>query len=360
MTILIISKGRDMHALVVEYCLRNAGAAVVSLNNEELVSHSTLSFGLDSKGHSWRYRNRDTDLDFAEVRTVWNRRYAQAKLPAEELHPDDLAVAEREVAEFSTSLYHSIAQQAKWVNPIESMARSSSKFAQLLQASKAGIRIPDTLVSNDPARIRDFLGDPSPSIYKSMLQMDWVEDGKTFKLATSCVTLEDLPPDRMLQLVPGIYQRRIIKRSDVRTIFLGDQHTSIRIPSKDNPAGAVDVRVTPLLRMKADLFELPDDTVRACRAMMRAFGMEFACFDFVESTDGELVFLEINPAGQFLWMEGVVPATRMLQKFLEFISDGQVCGPVAFLHEVDQPEYEDWVRQRNRLPPRVRKTDGLT
>ncbi len=348
MTILMISQSRDLHALAVEYCLREAGAAVACLNNEELVSHATLSFNMDSGTHSWRYRHGKTDVDFDEVKTVWNRRFSQVELPTAELHPDDLAIAGREVREFSKSLYHAIARQARWVNSIESMARSSSKFAQLLQASKAGIRIPDTLISNDPARIRRFLDDPSPAIYKSMLQMDWVEDGKTFKLATSCVGLEDLPPDRMLQLVPGIYQRRIVKRSDIRTIFLGDQHTSIRIPTKDNPAGDVDVRVTPLLRMKADLFELPDVAVQACRAMMQAFGMEFACFDFVESADGELVFLEINPAGQFLWMEGVVPATRMLEKFLDFISGGQVRGPVSFLEVVDQPVFETWVRQRNR------------
>lgn len=353
MSILIISRSRDMHALVVEYCLRKSGAAVAFLNNEELVSRAMLSFSLDSEGHHWRFRNGEDDLDFDTVRTVWNRRCAKVKLPVDELHPDDVAMAEREVREFSTTLYHSIAQQARWVNPIETMARSSSKLAQLLQASKTGIRIPDTLVSNDPARIRHFLDNPLPTIYKSMMQLDWVENGRTFKLATSCVAPEDLPSDRMLQLVPGIYQRRVIKRSDVRTIFLGDQHTSIRIPAKDNPDGEVDVRVTPLLRMKADSFELPDDVVRACRAMMGAFGLEFACFDFVESMEGELVFLEINPAAQFLWMEGVVPETRLLQKFLEFISDGQVRGPFAFPDVLTQPEYETWVEKRSRRTPKA-------
>lgn len=355
MTILIVSLGRDMHAHVAEYCLQKSGVPVSFMNTDELVCQATMSLSIDSQAHTWDYWNGVARVDFDEIETVWYRRVAQPRLPAGEIHPDDQEMARREVNEYSESLLQSIAPQARWVNPIDTTPRSSSKLAQLLQANRAGLLIPGTLVSNDPARIRHFLADPSPSIYKSMTQMGWLEDGKPFTLATSQVVPEDLPSDRMLQLVPGIYQRRIVKRSDVRTIFLGEQHTSIRMPVKDNPAGALDVRVTHLSRLKAELFELPDDVARACRAMMRAFGMEFACFDFVESMDGELAFLEINPAGQFLWMEGVVPDTKLLQKFLEFISAGQVLGPVAFLDVLERPDFRAWVRERN-----LRTSQGRT
>jgi hypothetical protein len=348
MTILIISQRGDLHALTVEYCLQKAGAAVTFLNCDELVSRAALSLKMDSRAHAWRYWNGEVAVDFDEVTTVWNRRFGRPELPADELHPDDFEIADREAREYSVSLVHAIAQQAWWVNPVEIMPRSGSKLAQLLQANQAGMPIPETLVSNNPAEIRSFLADPRPAIYKAMTQMAWNEDGKAHKLATACVDSGDLPPDRMLQLVPGIYQRRVIKRSDIRTIFLGDQHTSIRIPVKDNPAGAVDVRVTPLTSMKAEPFELPDDVARACRCMMRAFDLAFACFDFVESTSGALEFLEINPAGQFLWMEHVVPETRLLQKFLAFISKGQVRDPVTVLDVLDQPDFHSWSRQRLR------------
>jgi hypothetical protein len=37
--------------------------------------------------------------------------------------------------------------------------------------------------------------------------------------------------------------------------------------------------------------------------MMRDYGIRFAAFDLVVTPNGERVFLEINPAGQFLWIE---------------------------------------------------------
>ena len=48
---------------------------------------------------------------------------------------------------------------------------------------------------------------------------------------------------------------------------------------------------------------LPVAEVRRCRALVRRLGLRFGAIDMVQTPSGEHVFLEINPNGQWLWIE---------------------------------------------------------
>ena len=48
---------------------------------------------------------------------------------------------------------------------------------------------------------------------------------------------------------------------------------------------------------------LPDAVTSALRAMMARLGLVYGAVDLRRRPDGEYVFLEINPAGQFLYIE---------------------------------------------------------
>lgn len=37
--------------------------------------------------------------------------------------------------------------------------------------------------------------------------------------------------------------------------------------------------------------------------MLKHYGLHFGVFDFIKSKKGEDVFLELNPNGQWLWLE---------------------------------------------------------
>lgn len=53
--------------------------------------------------------------------------------------------------------------------------------------------------------------------------------------------------------------------------------------------------------------------------MMSKLGIKIACFDFVVDEDGIYNFLELNQQGQFLWVEELLPGTRMLELFVDFL-----------------------------------------
>jgi hypothetical protein len=55
---------------------------------------------------------------------------------------------------------------------------------------------------------------------------------------------------------------------------------------------------------------------------MQRLGIVFGCFDFVVTPDGKDVFLEVNQAGQFLFIEEYC-GLRLLDAFSEFLLQGR-------------------------------------
>jgi glutathione synthase/RimK-type ligase-like ATP-grasp enzyme len=63
----------------------------------------------------------------------------------------------------------------------------------------------------------------------------------------------------------------------------------------------VDVRLN--INAKHVAHALPDDIADKLRAMMRRLGLVYGAIDLRLTADGRYIFLEINPAGQFLYVE---------------------------------------------------------
>ena len=48
---------------------------------------------------------------------------------------------------------------------------------------------------------------------------------------------------------------------------------------------------------------LPDSITSRVKTFMNEMGLNFAVFDFVKTQSSEILFLECNPNGQWLWLE---------------------------------------------------------
>jgi glutathione synthase/RimK-type ligase-like ATP-grasp enzyme len=52
-----------------------------------------------------------------------------------------------------------------------------------------------------------------------------------------------------------------------------------------------------------ELFSLPEEVQASIHRLMDRFGINFASLDMILTPNGEFVFLELNPNGQWLWLE---------------------------------------------------------
>jgi glutathione synthase/RimK-type ligase-like ATP-grasp enzyme len=185
--------------------------------------------------------------------------------------------------------------------------------------ARAGLVIPRTLMSNDPERIRRFLAaHRGRTIYKPFFPAQWEQGDRVALLMTNEVRLEDLPSAAVLRLTPGIFQEKVEKAHELRVTILGEHVVTARLLSQESEATRLDWRAgAGKIRVEPD--RLPDEVERACLRLMRSLGIVFGCFDFIVTPEGEHVFLEVNPAGQFLWVEEACPDLPLLAPFVDFL-----------------------------------------
>jgi glutathione synthase/RimK-type ligase-like ATP-grasp enzyme len=72
--------------------------------------------------------------------------------------------------------------------------------------------------------------------------------------------------------------------------------------------------------------ELDGDVAERCRRVMEALGLVFGAIDLVVTPAGETVFLEVNPEGQFLWVEEAT-GLPMVEALSDLLLEGCVDEP---------------------------------
>ncbi|MBL8947855.1 MAG: hypothetical protein JNK45_32075 [Myxococcales bacterium] len=312
----------DAHAAAVLLVLAARGHRVTRWFGGDFPGRQSISVRVgDATAPSFAFEGPDLAHDGDGLDVVWHRRPVSPRVPRAELHPDDVAHAEAENHEFFHSMLAAFARDAVWINGIDAKRRASSKLLQLAEARAVGFAVPETLCSNDAAAIREFVGQapPGQTIHKSFLPLQWgLADGIATS-GTAIVTPQNLPSDRILRLTPGIFQRRIAKRHEVRATFFGDHAVAVAIDSQRHPDAHVDWRSVPACERPLAPIELPAEVHRKAALIMRRLDLLFGSFDFVVTPDGEYVFLEVNEAGQFLWKEDQCPELPLLDLCCEFL-----------------------------------------
>lgn len=65
----------------------------------------------------------------------------------------------------------------------------------------------------------------------------------------------------------------------------------------------IDYRKYDFDNVKYEKVNLPNNVTEFCLALIKNYGLSFGEIDMIYTKKGEYVFLEINPNGQWLWLE---------------------------------------------------------
>ena len=129
------------------------------------------------------------------------------------------------------------------------------------------------------------------------------QDGEEYSVFTSALTAEHLDSLDDARWTPSIYQERVPKDVDVRVTFVGDKVFAAAIHSQTDPAASVDWRKTENPDLPHSRMDLPNLLIDQLRQLMTRLNLTFGCIDLVKTPDGGYVFLEVNPSGQWLWLD---------------------------------------------------------
>ena len=315
MSILINASAQDMHARAVTWGLRNKDVDVHHLSSDAFSQATCMSVRLGRFERGITLHVDDTPVMLDKVHAVWNRRpFERLQLGA--VRPEDATFVRAEVHAAREGMYR-LLQHACSVNPLDALVRAENKIYQLTVAVGLGLRIPETLFSSIPEDIRTFLRRHQDCIYKPLHGHVWEADGARRATYTARVSETDLPSDPLLRAAPGIYQARVNHSHEVRAQFFGSECAAIRI---EHPSeGCIDWRRRQHTIHACEPAHVPADLQRYCRQLMAELGLVAAGFDFLVTEDDDWIFLELNQAGQFLFIEQWCPELPVLDMFCEFM-----------------------------------------
>jgi hypothetical protein len=315
--ILIVTDVLDAHVDRLMRLLRTEGQDPVRLNASDLPARTAMSYAMD--GSDWTgtltIHLNGRQIDVAALRSVWWRKPGSYVFGDELTGDQERAFAVEETDHAMRGLWSSL--DCYWISHPENIRRAGYKMEQLQRAARLGFEVPRTLVTTDPAAAREFyercggqvvykvLSDPHLALSKRPAE-GWSTPVVSRFVDTTPITAAEVAMLDAVRSVPCQFQEYVPKRTELRVTVIGDEVFTAEILSQQHARSSVDWR-----RFQADVTfrrgELPDDVAKRCLELTRSYGLNFGAVDLILTPDGRYVFLEINPNGQFLFVQDRLP-----------------------------------------------------
>lgn len=298
--VLLITNTSDFTCDYVVRSLNKIGADYYRLNTDEIGSDVFLSFNFPHNVFTLYDRPKKLTIDLLTFQSVYFRRPELPKFASGDITPDENQFMQLEIRLTLEGLYK-VLRNAYWISDIDAIRRAENKIYQQLLAKEIGFKIPVGIITNNPKDFfhfcKDNLGDKIiKPIYSG--QIGWPE--MTNVVFTS--QLEMQPTAQQIELCPSYLQERIKKQYDVRVTVVGKDVFAARIDSQSNRETMTDWRVGESILPHEEI-RLPQSIQNQCHELLHRLDLQFGAIDFVETPDGEYIFLEINPNGQWAWIE---------------------------------------------------------
>lgn len=295
--ILIISSLKDIHAQEMLDCLTKKGADVFLLDLSDFPQKYHLSIKFDHETNTQKYElvGDNTRVDLSDCNVVWWRRPQQFMLHADISSVEDQGFAYTECFSAFSGLWLTL--MPFWINHPTRDEEAARKVYQLKLAQELGFKIPDTCITSNPNEANHFINKRGSehTIFKAFsgTEQAWRE--------TRLLKATELDLIDSVKFAPVIFQEYIPAEADLRITVIGEHIFAAAIYSQQT-SYKVDFRMT---MNDADMkpIELPEKLQTLLLTYMKRLGLVYGAIDMRLTPDGEFVFLEINPSGQWLFIE---------------------------------------------------------
>ncbi|HEX5749183.1 MAG TPA: MvdD family ATP-grasp ribosomal peptide maturase [Archangium sp.] len=301
MAILIVTHSQDNEAPhAVRRALEARGERVYRFDSDLFPTRLQLS--LDEAG-AGRLSGPDGEISLSDISAIWYRRNATgAGIPKdmdEQLRKPSVEESRRLVFGMMTAL------EVFQLDALDVVRRAEHKPLQLKLARALGMEVPRTLMTNDPEAVRAFAASCPGGVVTKMMSSFAVYDerGREQVVFTTPLEARELEDLEGLDLCPMTFQERLAKQVELRVTVVGERVMAAAIDSQALPKAREDWRREGVALIDAwKAYTLPERLEKQVVRLMDALGLNYGAFDFIVTPEGRHVFLEVNPAGEFMWL----------------------------------------------------------
>lgn len=303
MTILVLTRPNDGTAGSVVAELERRGATVARGDMGDFPLEVKMVASLTDH-QQWRgsLNIGGKSVPLEEIRAIYYRRPTGFRLP-DYLSSEQQRFAKAEARRGLGGLLLTL--PTRWVSHPSRVADAEFKPLQLQVAAKCGLRVPHTLLTNDEARAREFAEQMAGSIIYKTLSAPRIHIENELKfIYTTRVDTTSLD-EGGVELTAHLFQELVPKKHDLRLTVVGDQFFAVAfaVAIHANSDNAHTDWRSDYAALDYEPIETPHDIRSSVLALLEYFKLSFGAFDFTVTPEGEWVFLEINPNGQWGWIE---------------------------------------------------------
>ncbi|MFJ3976685.1 ATP-grasp ribosomal peptide maturase [Streptomyces sp. NPDC090021] len=292
--VLVATESDDITADMVITELNRRDVPVVRFNPADIGEDLTVSarFGTCPAPVAGQVRTPSRTADLALVRSVYWRRPEWPTFS--HLSPDDSRFAAAQVRYGLGGTLYAL-DGPLWVNHPLRIAAADYKPAQLALAQQLGFTVPPTVVTNDPDEAREFVRARGEAIFKTLRWTPYTRDGVPVTGWADPVTADEI--DDSIRVAPHLFQALVDKVADLRVLIVGRHTFALRIES-----GLLDWRKDYSV-LTYTVEHLPTQVEKALRVYLDRLGLVSGSFDLAVDRAGDYWWLELNPNGQWGWLE---------------------------------------------------------
>lgn len=317
--VLIIAADDDWPTDRVVTELTGRGVEVFRMDTADFPQQLSLAARIDhTSGWTGELASGHRTVDLPWVGAVYYRAPRAFRFPAGMSGPEERFAAAQARAGLGGVLS---ALNCHWVNHPTAMARAEYKPVQLAAAGRSGLRIPATLITNEPDRVRAFASEVAEGVVcKPVASPVIIEDGQLKSVYTRRLLPEDLTDLDGVSTTAHLFQAWVEKDHEVRLTVIGDRMFAAAIHAGSD-ASYEDWR-SDYGSLTYSVTTVPDDVAEGMRRLMERLNLVYGAADFVVGPYGEWTFLEVNPCGQWDWIQAKtgLPIVQALADELQGVS----------------------------------------
>ena len=233
-------------------------------------------------------------------------------------------------AVFDSLMYTAEKRGVFLVSPLASITRARHKLYQLMLAEETGLKTPKTLVASDVKLAEEFITIHGGEVITKVLDAGNINYGdKWLSFFTYPLTLNKFKQKfKKMKTIdyPLFLQEKIEKKLELRITVIGNKIFACSIDSQANKQSQIDFRMVDPYKLKHEPFSLDTQIKKMCFELCSRLNLQFGAIDMALTKEGEYVFFEINPNGQYLWIEDLtgMPLSKAMADLLTNPADNML------------------------------------
>jgi hypothetical protein len=300
--ILLITNKADITTDFIVNGLNKKGCEYYRFNTEDVGSRAYVNLDLSRDKYILWDSIKKREIDLPKIKSVYFRRPKLPSIEEKGMSPGELKFTQGEHYYTLEGIYKILADKY-WINDIYAIREAENKVFQLRLAKQIGFEIPESIVTSIPEKASRFIDFHEECIVKP-LKTGLIEDTNSQKyIFTTQLTKNDIFPLERIKYCPTLIQRKIDKAYDIRVTVVGDKIFPARINSQVYEETKVDWRRGDRIDLRYDILELHRSINEMCILLTKSLKLHFSAIDLVMDNNGKIFFLEINPNGQWAWIE---------------------------------------------------------